>query len=73
MRKVECGREMLEGVGRVYTSGRSLIIRIPKDVAIDSTFPFCRGEKVVVQIVDDELHVISLQKFSVKVAEILSE
>jgi len=64
---------MLEGVGRVYTSGRSTIIRVPYEVAKDSVFPFRQGEEVTVQIVDGELRVVAVLKRQVEVAEILSK
>jgi antitoxin component of MazEF toxin-antitoxin module len=64
---------MLEGVGRIYRSGRSTIIRIPSDVACDSAFPFRQGEEVTVQIVDGELRVVAVLKRQVEVAEILSK
>jgi antitoxin component of MazEF toxin-antitoxin module len=64
---------MLEAVGRVHRSGRSTVIRIPKDVAVDSAFPFQQGEEVTVQIVDGELRVVAVLKRQVEVAEILSK
>jgi len=42
----------IEGVGRVYRSGRSLVIRVPVDVARDSTFPLFIGDEVTVTIQD---------------------
>ena len=51
---------MLEGVGRVLRSGRSVMVRVPKAVACDSAFPFKVGEEVVVQIVNGELRVVAL-------------
>lgn len=53
---------MLEGVGRVFQSGRSIVIRVPKDVAVDSTFPFQVGSEVTVQICGSELRVASVLK-----------
>jgi antitoxin component of MazEF toxin-antitoxin module len=64
---------MLEGVGRIYRSGRSTIIRVPKTVACDSAFPFRQGKEVVVQIVNGELRVVAVLKRQVEVAEILSK
>ena len=64
---------MLEGVGRCYTSGRSLIIRVPKDVACDSAFPFCKKEAVVVQIVNGEIRVVSREKREREIADIMSK
>jgi antitoxin component of MazEF toxin-antitoxin module len=48
---------MLEGVGRIKTSGRSIVVRLPKNLAVDSTFPFQIDEEVTVQITDCELHI----------------
>lgn len=41
---------MLSAVGRVVRSGRSLMIRVPVDVARDSTFPLAVGDEVVITI-----------------------
>ncbi len=46
---------MLEGVGRIKQSGRSIVVRLPKDLAVDSAFPFQVNEDVAVRIVDGEL------------------
>jgi hypothetical protein len=51
------GVKLLEGVGRVYQSGRSLVVRIPVDVVRDSTFPFKENQLVNVQIIDGELKI----------------
>jgi antitoxin component of MazEF toxin-antitoxin module len=51
---------MLKGTGRIYRSGRSTIIRVPHEVAKDSVFPFRQGEQVTVQIINNEVHIISL-------------
>ena len=64
---------MLKGVGRCYTSGRSLIIRIPKDVAVDSAFPFREGEEVTVQIVDGELRVVAVSRREAEIAELMNK
>ena len=48
---------MLEGVGRVIRTGRSVAVRLPKDVAVDSAFPFCVGDEVTVRIVNDSLQI----------------
>lgn len=48
---------MLAGVGRVYYSGRSTIIRVPYEVAKDSVFPFKQGEQVTVKIVNGTVHI----------------
>ena len=64
---------MLEGVGRIYRSGRSTIIRIPSDVACDSAFPFRQGKEVVVQIVNGELRVASVLKREAEIAETMSK
>jgi antitoxin component of MazEF toxin-antitoxin module len=44
---------LLSGVGRVLRSGRSLMIRVPVDVARDSAFPFQIGDTVSVTIGKD--------------------
>jgi hypothetical protein len=43
---------MLKGVGRVgwTRSRKGYVITIPKDVALDSAFPFRRGDLVVIEI-----------------------
>ena len=64
---------MLEGVGRVYHSGRSTIIRIPYEVAKDSVFPFKQGEEVAVQIVNGELRVVAVLKREAEIAELMSK
>ncbi len=64
---------MLEAVGRVIQTGRSTAIRIPVDVARDSTFPFKIGDAIMVQIMDSELRIIALKKREIEVAEILSK
>jgi antitoxin component of MazEF toxin-antitoxin module len=48
---------MLEGVGRIKMSGRSIVVRLPKDLAVDSAFPFQVDDEVTVQIVSKELRV----------------
>jgi len=44
--------QMLKGVGRVgwTRSRKGYVITIPKDVALDSMFPFRRGDLVVIEI-----------------------
>lgn len=64
---------MLEGVGRVVRSGRSIHIYVPKDVAVDSAFPFKVGDEVMVQICNGELRIVSILKREAEVAEILSK
>ncbi|MCR6691548.1 MAG: hypothetical protein MRT15_04090 [archaeon YNP-LCB-003-016] len=43
---------MLKGVGKiVWVKGkRSYYIHVPEEVALDSAFPFRRGEKVLIEI-----------------------
>ena len=43
---------MLSAVGSVLRSGRSLVIRVPVDVARDSTFPLVVGDEVQITILD---------------------
>ena len=53
---------MLSGVGRVLRSGRSLVIRVPVDVARDSTFPLAVGDEVIVKI--EKGFLVTVQKLS---------
>lgn len=53
---------MLEGVGRVIKTGRSIAVRLPKSVAVDSAFPFEVGEKVQVSVSEEKVYVTSLKK-----------
>ena len=47
---------MLEGEGKVFRVGKTTIaIRIPKDVAVDSAFPFKEGDKVRIRIENGKL------------------
>lgn len=46
---------MLEGKGRVYQTGNSVVIRIQKNLACDSMFPFKFGDLVKVKIEDDKV------------------
>jgi hypothetical protein len=43
---------MLKGVGKIIwtRSRRSYYILVPEEVALDSAFPFRRGEKVLVEV-----------------------
>jgi uncharacterized SAM-dependent methyltransferase len=43
---------MLKGVGKIIwtRSRRSYYILIPEEVALDSAFPFQRGEKVLIEV-----------------------
>jgi len=52
---------MLEGEGRIYRTGRSVVVRIPKHVTTDSTFPFKLGELVHVKIQDGKI-IVSKKK-----------
>jgi len=52
---------MLSGEGTVYETGRSVVVRIPKDVAQDSTFPFQIGDHVYVYIKDGKVIVEKLE------------
>ena len=58
---------MLEGEGRVYRTGRSVVVRIPKNLALDSTFPFQLGELVHVQIQDGKIIVSKKRKLEEEV------
>jgi len=58
---------MLEGEGRVYRTGRSVVVRIPKHVTTDSTFPFKLGELVHVQIQDEKIVVSKKRKLEEEV------
>lgn len=53
---------MLEGVGRIKQSGRSIVVRLPKDLAVDSAFPFQVDQEVTVKIVGAELFVTTRGK-----------
>jgi RNase P/RNase MRP subunit p29 len=52
----------LEGVGRYYKSGRSMVVRVPVDVVRDSTFPLKNGERVIVRIVDGDRLIVNPEK-----------
>jgi hypothetical protein len=43
---------MLKGIGKIIwtRSRRSYYILVPEEVALDSAFPFRRGEKVLIEI-----------------------
>lgn len=46
----------LEGEGTVFHVGKTTVaIRVPKDVACDSQFPFKVGDKVTVKIESNKL------------------
>jgi antitoxin component of MazEF toxin-antitoxin module len=47
---------MKEGIGKIYKLGAySVVIRLPKNVVQDSTFPFKLGDVVKVKIVNDKI------------------
>jgi len=47
---------MKEGIGKIYKLGAySFVIRLPKTVVEDSTFPFELGDTVMVRIEGDKL------------------
>jgi len=50
-----------EGKGTVYQSGNKTWIYIPKEVAMDSQFPFRKGEKVKI-ILDMEKGELTVRK-----------
>jgi RNase P/RNase MRP subunit p29 len=52
----------LEGVGRYYEAGRSMVVRVPLDVVRDSTFPLKNGERVIVRIVDGDRLIVNPEK-----------
>jgi RNase P/RNase MRP subunit p29 len=52
----------LEGVGRYYKAGRSMVVRVPVDVVRDSTFPLKNGERVIVRIVDGDRLIVNPEK-----------
>lgn len=54
-------RRLLSAVGRVLRSGRSLMIRVPVDVARDSTFPLVVGDEVQISIDKDRVVVQKLR------------
>jgi antitoxin component of MazEF toxin-antitoxin module len=64
---------LLEGVGRVIRTGRSVAVRLPKDVVVDSAFPFRVGDEVVVQIRSGELRVISKDEALKQADEVLEK
>lgn len=51
---------MLEGKGRIYATGRSVVVRIPKDIVKDSTFPFDIGDYVQVKLENGKLIVMKI-------------
>ena len=62
---------MLEGEGRVYRTGRSVVVRIPKNLALDSRFPFQLGELVHVEIQDEKIIVSKKRKLEEEVKKLV--
>lgn len=53
---------MLEGEGRVYRAGRSVVVRLPKSLVLDSKFPFEIGALVKVQIKNGTVVISKMKK-----------
>ena len=60
-------KKMLEGEGRVYRTGRSVVVRLPKNLVLDSCFPFKLGELVHVQIQNGKIIVSKKRKLEEEV------
>ena len=54
---------MKEGIGKIYKLGSySVVVRLPKSVVEDSTFPLKLGDVVKVKIVNDKIIISGVEK-----------